>query len=134
MRLIEFKNIKTYFCFLDETGLLYSSRDKFFALGLIKVEKPQNLYNRIRKVRNKYNYREELKWANLDRKIRFQVAKDFFEIFLEEDVKFNSIILNKDELNFQKYYQNNLYRVYRNFTVVLLKLVLGKDPNEIITL
>ena len=134
MNLDKFKNIKTYFYFLDETGLLYSPRDRFFALGIIKSEKPQRLYNRIRKIRNKYNYREELKWANLDRKIRFDVARDFFNVFLEEDAKFNSIILNKDELDFQKYYQNNIYKVYRNFAVVLLKLILGKNPNEIVTL
>ena len=129
-----FKDIKTSFCFLDETGLLYSARDKFFALGIIKSEKPQRLYNRIRKIRDKYNYREELKWANLDRKIRFDVAREFFNVFLDEDVKFNSIILDKDELDFKKYYQNNMYRVYRSFSVVLLKLILGKDPKEITTL
>ena len=134
MNLDEFKNIKTSFCFLDETGLLYSSRDKFFALGLIKSEKPQKLYNRIRKIRDRYNYREELKWANLDRKVRFDVAREFFNVFLEENAKFNSIILNKDELDFQKYYQNNIYKVYRSFTIVLLKLILGRSPNEIITL
>jgi len=134
MNLEEFKDVKTSFCFLDETGLLYRPRDKFFALGVIKVEKPQRLYNRIRKIRDKHNYREELKWANLDRSIRFDMAREFFNVFLDEDVKFNSIILNKDELDFEKYYQNNMYKVYRSFTVVLLKLIIGKNPEEIITL
>jgi hypothetical protein len=134
MNLDEFKKIKTSFCFLDETGLLYSPRDKFFAIGIIKVEKPQRLYNRIRKIRDKYNYREELKWANLDRKVRFDVAREFFNVFLDEDVKFNSIILNKNELDFKKYYQDNIYRVYSSFTITLLKLILGRNPKEIITL
>lgn len=133
MNLEEFKNIKTSFCFLDETGLLRSPRDKFFALGIIKCEKPQRLYNGIRKIRDKYNYREELKWSNLDRRIRFDVAREFFNVFLAENAKFNSIILDKDELDFQKHYQNNIYKVYRNFTIVLLKLILGKNPDEIIT-
>ena len=106
----------------------------FFALGMIKCENPQKLYNRIRKIRNRYNYREELKWANLDRKVRFDVAMEFFNIFLSEDVKFNSIILNKDELDFKKYFQNDLCKVYQNFTVVLLKLIAGKCPEEIIIL
>ncbi|MCK4354806.1 DUF3800 domain-containing protein [Candidatus Parcubacteria bacterium] len=129
-----FKNIKTCFCFLDETGLIHSGRDKFFALGIIKCGKPQKLYNRIRKIRDKYNYREELKWADLNRKIRFDVAREFFNIFITEDVKFNCIILNKDELDFTGHYQNNLYKVYRNFTIVLLKLIIGKNPDEIIIL
>ena len=129
-----FKDIKTCFCFLDETGLIYSKRDKFFALGIIKCKQPQRLYGRIRKIRDRYNYREELKWSSLDRKIRFDIAREFFNIFLTEDAKFNCIILNKDELDFEGYYQNNLYKVYRNFTIVLLKLIIGKNPEEVIVL
>jgi len=129
-----FKDIKTTFCFLDETGLLYNTRDKFFALGIITCNNPQNLYSRIRKIRNKYNYREEVKWANLDRKIRFDIATEFFNIFLTEDAKFNCIILNKDELDFAKYFKNNLSRVYRNFSITLLKLIIGKEPKEVMIL
>lgn len=32
-------NIKTSFCFFDETGLLRSARDPFFAVGMIKCKK-----------------------------------------------------------------------------------------------
>ncbi len=126
-----FKDIKTSFCFLDETGLVYSPRDKFFALGIIKCCSPEKIYNRIRKIRDKYNYREELKWSSLDRKIRFDIAREFFNIFLTEDVEFNSIILDKDKLDFKKHYNNNLYKVYRNFSVALLKLIIGKRPKEL---
>ncbi|PIP64333.1 hypothetical protein COW96_03135 [Candidatus Roizmanbacteria bacterium CG22_combo_CG10-13_8_21_14_all_33_16] len=129
-----FKDIKTCFCFLDETGLLYSKRDKFFALGIIKCRNPQNLYNQIRKIRQKYNYDNEIKWASLDRRIRFDIAREFFNVFLSEDAKFNCIILNKEELDFQKYFQGNLYKVYQNFSVALLKLVIGKDPEEVVIL
>ncbi|KPJ56104.1 hypothetical protein AMJ49_05700 [Parcubacteria bacterium DG_74_2] len=129
-----FKNIRTCFCFLDETGLIYSKRDQFFGLGIIKCKQPQRLYNRIRKIRHKYNYREELKWSTIDRKIRFDMAREFFNIFLTEDAKFNCIILNKNELDFKGHYQNNLYKVYRNFTIALLKLIVGKDPEEVIIL
>ncbi len=126
-----FKDIKTCFCFLDETGLLYSGRDKFCALGIIKCDNPQRLYNKIRKIRHKYNYNEEMKWANLDRKIRFDVARECFNVFLGENAKFNCIILNKDELDFVKYYDNDLYKVYRNFSVTLLKLIIVKNPEEV---
>ncbi|MBU1164152.1 DUF3800 domain-containing protein [Patescibacteria group bacterium] len=127
-----FKDVKSCFCFLDETGLIYSKRDKYFALGIVKCPEPQKLYRKIRMVRNKYNYNEELKWASLDRKIRFDMAREFFNIFLSEAAEFNCIILNKDELDFKKYYNNNLYKVYRNFTVTLLKLIIGKKPDEVI--
>lgn len=129
-----FKDIKTCFCFLDETGLLYSARDKFFALGIIKCREPQRLYNRIRSIRQRYNYDHEIKWSELDRRIRFDIAREFFNVFLSEDAKFNCIILNKEELDFQKYFQNNLYKVYQSFSVALLKLIIGKNPEEVIIL
>ncbi|MBU3924644.1 DUF3800 domain-containing protein [Patescibacteria group bacterium] len=129
-----FKDIKTCFCFLDETGLLHSNTDKFFGLGIIKCCEPQKLYNRIRKIRHKYNYTEELKWSKLDRKVRFDIAREYFNIFLQEDAKFNCIILDKDELDFEGHFQNNLYKVYRSFTIALLKLAIGKTPDEVIVL
>lgn len=127
-----FKDIKTAFCFLDETGLIHSDRDKFFALGILKCNNPQELYNEIRKVRIKFRYNEELKWADLDRRIRFDMAREFFNIFLEHDAEFNSIILDKDKLDFKKHYNNDLNKVYRNFTIALLKLLIGKVPNEVL--
>lgn len=129
-----FKDIKTCFCFLDETGLLHSERDKFFALGIIKCRDPQNLYNEIRKIRQKYNYNQEIKWSGLDRKIRFDIARDFFNVFLSEDAKFNCLILDKKKLDFQKYFQNDLYKVYISFSVALLKLIIRKNPEEVIIL
>lgn len=130
----DFKDIKTCFCFLDETGLLYSARDRFFALGIIKCCNPQSLYNRIRKIRQFYKYDHEIKWAELDRKIRFDIAREIFNVFLSEDAKFNCIILDKRELDFARYFQNNLYKVYQSFSVALLKLTIGKNPEEVVIL
>jgi hypothetical protein len=127
----EFKKIKTRFCFLDETGLIHNVRDKFFAIGIVKCDNPEKLYNKIRKVRQRHRYNEELKWANLDRKIRFDIARDFFNVFLSEKAIFHCIILDKEKLDFEKYYDNNLYKVYRNFTIVLLKLIIGSEPKDI---
>ena len=103
-------------------------------MGIIKCSNPEQLYNQIRKVRDKYNYREELKWANLDRRVRFDVAREFFNIFLSCDVQFNCIILDKTQLDFEAHFQNNLYKVYISFSVALLKLLIGKKPEEILIL
>lgn len=129
-----FKDVKTCFCFLDETGLIYSARDKFFALGAIKCSEPERLYNRIRKIRYRYHYNEEIKWAQLDRRIRFDIAREIFNIFLQEDATFNCIILNKEELDFKANFQGDLYKVYCSFAVALLKLIIGKQPEEVIIL
>lgn len=129
----DFRNIKTSFCFLDETGLIFDKKDKYFALGLVKCSYPEKIYNKIRKIRQRSNYNEEVKWAQLNSKIRFNIAMDIFKCFLNEvDVKFNCIILNKDELDFAKEYNNDLCKVYRSFTISLLKLVVGKIPQEVL--
>lgn len=117
---------------MDETGLIHSDRDKFFAIGIIKCESPEKIYNRIRKIRQKYNYNEEVKWANLNRQIRFDVARELFNIFLQEDAKFNCLILNKDELDFENHYGGNFSKAYRSFAITLLKLMIGKNPEEVL--
>jgi hypothetical protein len=127
-----FKDIKTCFCFLDETGLIHSDKDKFFALGIIKCSNPEKIYNKIRKIRQKYNYNEEMKWSELTRKIRFNVAREMFDIFLTENAEFNGIILDKDKLDFEKHYNNNLNKAYRSFSISLLKLIIGKNPDEVL--
>jgi hypothetical protein len=129
----DFRDIKTSFCFLDETGLIFDKKDKYFALGLVKCSCPEKIYNKIRKIRQRFNYNEEVKWSQLNSKVRFDVAMGIFNCFLnEDDVKFNCIILNKDELDFAKEYNNDLCKVYRSFTVSLLKLVAGKIPQEVL--
>ncbi|MHB8903896.1 MAG: DUF3800 domain-containing protein [Patescibacteria group bacterium] len=128
----DFRKIETSFCFLDETGLLYSERDKFFGIGVIKCRQPEKIYNRIRIIRRKYNYNEEIKWSKLDTKVRFDMAREIFNIFLTEDISFNCIILDKEKLDFKKHFDNNLYKVYSSFSVALMKLIIGAKAKEIL--
>lgn len=129
----DFRDIQTSFCFLDETGLIFDRKHKYFGLGLVKCGHPERVYNNIRKIRQRFNYNEEIKWAQLDSKVRFEVAMGLFNCFLNEgNIKFNCIILNKDELDFAKEYNNDLCKVYRSFTISLLKLVAGKTPQEVL--
>ncbi len=129
----DYRDIKTSFCFLDETGLIFNKKDKYFALGMIKCSCPEKIYNRIRKIRQRFNYNEEIKWSQLNSEVRFNVAMAIFNCFLKEvDVKFNCIILNKYELDFEKEYDNNLCKVYRSFTISLLKLIAGRSPQELL--
>jgi len=127
-----FKDIESNFCFLDETGLIFGKRDKYFAIGLIECNQPELIYNKIRKIRQKYNYNEEIKWTNLNSEIRLRIAMEVFNCFIKQDgVRFNCLILDKEELDFLKEYDNNLSKVYRNFSISLLKLVMGKKPQKI---
>lgn len=131
---MNYKDIKTDFYFLDETGLIHNERDKFFAIGILKCNQPHRVYNKIRKIRDKYKYYEEIKWSNLNNEIRFKIARKLFYVFMEEVTKFYCIILDKSKLDFKKYYNDNLFKVYRNFTITLLKIALGNKPEKIIIL
>lgn len=42
------------------------------------------------------------------------------------------MILNKNELDFKTNFHDNLYKVYRSFTVALLKLIIGNKPDEVL--
>lgn len=63
----DFRDAKSSFCFMDETGLINSPTDKFFAIGIIKISRPEKIYNKIRKLRQRLNYNEELKRSNINR-------------------------------------------------------------------
>lgn len=129
----DFRDVKTSFCFLDETGLIYAKRDRYFAIGILKCKKPELIYNNLRKIRQRNNYNEEVKWSQLNSSIRFKIARDYFNAFMQDkDSEFNCIILNKDELNFESEFNNQLGKVYRSFTVALLKLIIGKTPDELL--
>lgn len=129
-----FKKIKTSFCFLDETGLIHKEKDKFFAIGIVKTREPEKIYNKIRKIRQRNKYKEEIKWAKLNKKFRFRIARKIFNIFLTENIKFECIILDKNKMDFEGYFDNDLYKAYRSFSIFLLRKIIGKNPKDIFVL
>jgi len=49
LKLSDLMKIKTPFCFLDETGLLNSERDRFFSIGMIKCPRPYEMLTNCKK-------------------------------------------------------------------------------------
>ena len=49
--------------FLDESGAI--SNDRFFAVGVLKVETPSRLLRSIQKLRDQQHWYEEIKFARL---------------------------------------------------------------------
>lgn len=130
----DFKKIKLPIFFLDETGILKKAGDPYFALGVIKTERPHELQRKIRTLRDKLHFYEELKWNKVS-PIKYEIIRQGFEAFFKDrSAVFSSIILKKNELGFKSHFNNDLLRVYRSFTVDLIKRNVGSGDNQICTI
>ena len=68
LKLSDYDQIWTKFCFLDETGSLNNLTDPFFSVGIIKLSQPYYLMNKILYERNKRNFHDEMHFNKLSRK------------------------------------------------------------------
>src|SRR3989344_2740280 len=67
LRLSEYDQIWTKFCFLDETGNLNNPTDPFFTVGILKLSQPYYLTNKLQHERSKKNFHDELKFNKLSK-------------------------------------------------------------------
>lgn len=129
----DYKKVKLPVFFLDETGILNKKDDQFFALGILKTERPHEIQRRLKTLRDKYHYYEEIKWNKLS-PVKFNICQAAINAFMEiPGVMFSCIILRKSELDFEKYFQSDLNKVYKSFSVRLLKNNIALDANEVCT-
>ena len=113
--------VKTSFCFFDETGLLHTARDPFFAVGMIKCVDPYKLYSKIKTVRDQNHFYDEMKWTSVYHKNAFLINK-FIDIFHnEKGAIFSCAIFKKNELDLEKYFSGDIWKAYESFTVMELE-------------
>lgn len=126
-KLFQDRGIKTPVCFFDETGVLNNQIDRFFLLGMIKSLRPHKLNSFIKKIRDKNHFYDEIKWNKVNKRnidiMKFIIDK-FFSTY---NTNFYCIVLPKDEMNFEKYFNNDFFRAYKSFAVLLLKRYIKKD-------
>ena len=124
---LSYRNIKLPIFFLDETGILKKNDDLYFALGVIKTDRPHELQNAIRSIRDKMHFYEEIKWNKMS-PVKFEICKDIVELFIKnKSACFSCIIINKAEMDFKKYFKDDLFKVYKSFSVLLLKNNIKED-------
>jgi hypothetical protein len=129
----DYKSISLPVFFLDETGILNKKDDQFFALGTVKTERPHELQRMMRAIRDKAHYYEEIKWTKIS-PLKFDVCKAIVDAFIKNrPAIFSCIILKKSDLDFEKYFQSDLTKVYKSFSVRLLKNNINSEANEICT-
>ena len=128
----DYKKIRTPFAFFDETGSINDKANRFFCLGMIKCMQPFFLDSKIREVRERNNFYDEIKWNTLS-KAKSAVILDIVKaVFDTPGIYFSCIVIDKNNVNFEKEFDNNPYKAYQEFTEILLKQ--GVEENEILTI
>ncbi|MBU0999192.1 DUF3800 domain-containing protein [Patescibacteria group bacterium] len=130
LKLSDYKQIWSPFCFLDESGNLGIKNQPFFTVGMIKCSQPYFLQKAIRNIREKHNYWWEIKFNGLN-KVKLKTAEAVIDAFFEtQSVKFSSYSLDKRCEYFQKEFHSDPFIAYEQIAKQLIKGNLGK--NEIL--
>jgi len=128
----DYKKIRTPFVFFDETGSINDQANRFFGLGMIKCMQLYYLDYGIRQIRQKYQFYDEIKWNTLS-KAKIKIIKLIInQVFSTPGIYFAAIIINKNDINFEKQFHNNPYQAYQEFSENLL--ISNIQANEVLTI
>jgi len=132
LTLNDYKKIRTPFVFFDETGSINDKANRYFCLGMVKCMQPYFLDQKIRLIREKYHFYDEIKWNTIS-KFKLKIIKEIIDnVFDTPGIYFSCIVINKDGVNFEKEFNNNPYLAYQIFTENLLKQSINDD--EVLTI
>ncbi len=133
LKLSDYDQIWTKFCFLDETGNLNNPTDPFFTVGILKVSQPYYLLNKLQYERNKRNFHDEMKFNKLSKRnidfAKFAVGA----LFDARSVYFYSYSVDKEGAYFNREFSGDPWQAYQKIAVRLLKDV-ALAPKEILIL
>jgi hypothetical protein len=123
---------QTTFCFFDETGLLNSRRDKFFGVGMIKIQKPEDLYLKMKTLRDTIAFYDELKWHDIYTR-NAPVMNQFLDLFFDYGkARFSCYIFQKSDLDLRKYFGGNLYSAYTSLAAMQIHRNLSDRESPIL--
>ena len=121
LKLSDYDQIWTKFCFLDETGSLNDVNDPFFTVGILKLSQPYYLASTIDYERRKRNFHDELKFNKLS-KNNLEFAKFVVDaVFDTRSVNFYSYSIDKEGDYFKREFGGDSWQAYEKLTVRLLK-------------
>ncbi|MDP3792641.1 MAG: DUF3800 domain-containing protein [bacterium] len=115
--LSDYRNIRTKFCFLDESGSLSNPKDPFFTLGFIKCSQPYYIQSKIIYERRKRNFYDEMKFNKLSVK-NFEFAKFALDsLFSTRSVSFSSYSLDKQGNYFNLEFGGDPWKAYESIAI-----------------
>lgn len=126
LKLSDYNNIWTKFCFLDETGNLSDKKDPYFTVGILKMSQPYYLQSKIMYERNKRNFHDEMKFNQLS-KHNIEFAKFVIgSLFDTKSIDFYSYTTKKDSECYKKNFNSNQWNAYEQITLKLLGAALAE--------
>ena len=133
LKLSDFDQIWSKFCFLDETGSLSNANDPFFTVGILKLSQPYYLASKIDYERRKRNFHDEMKFNKLS-KNNLEFAKFAVGALLDaRSAHFYSYSVDKEGEYFKREFSGDSWQAYEKLTLRLIKdAVLA--PKEILIL
>lgn len=130
LKLSEYEDIWTKFCFLDESGSLNDPKDPFFTVGFIKCSQPYYINSKLIYERRKRNFYDELKFNKLS-KNNLDFAKLALDAFFStKSLSFISYSLDKQGEYFNREFSGDPWIAYEAISIRALESAIS--PNEIL--
>ena len=112
LKLSDYNQIWTKFCFLDETGVLSNQQEQYFTVGILKMSQPYYLQSMLFFERSKIKFYDEMKFNKLSKKlvdgskykieiVNYLKSKLGAETFVKgfKNYNFNILVDKTDRLN-----------------------------------
>ncbi len=132
LKLSDFDQIWTKFCFLDETGTLSDKSDNYFTVGILKMSQPYYLQSKLYFERSKIHFYDEVKFNKLSRN-NIGFAKTMITALFEtKSVWFYSYSIATQSEYYKKTFSTNPWSAYEEITLKLLGATLA--PHEVLVL
>ncbi len=126
LKLSDYNQIWTKFCFLDESGSLSNRTEPYFTVGLLKMSMPYYLQSRILYERSKRNFHDEIKFNKIS-KSNIDFAKFVIDAFFDtRSLNFYSYTTHKHSKYFQNNFANDIWSAYEKITLKLLGVALAE--------
>lgn len=126
LKLSDYDQIWTKFCFLDESGSLSNSVEPYFTVGILKMSTPYYLQSKVIYERSKRNFYDEIKFNKISAK-NIDFTKFIIDcIFNVKSLSFYSYTTHKQSKYFQKNFSKDIWSAYEKITLKLLEVAVAE--------
>jgi hypothetical protein len=120
LKLSDYNQIWTKFCFLDESGSLSNRTEPYFTVGLLKMSMPYYLQSKILYQRSKLNFHDEIKFNKIS-KNNIDFTKFVIDAFFDtRSLNFYSYTTHKESEYFKNNFASDIWSAYEKITLKLL--------------
>lgn len=124
----EKKRIYNIYC--DESSV-DNPKSKFMVIGSLYVErnKAVEIKNKLKEIRKEYHINGELKWTKTSSRVQlfYKALFDYIFSLPESSLSYRCIVINKENIDYKKYHQQDKDLAFYKFYYYLFKNKLSMD-------